>query len=175
MQGVFKIFQHIYYRPWMVDMPRQVHDLYTRCIKDVAYKQIMDDHVEYCWLAFKLIKFSYFSVGLFMVIRPAMQRILMDSRILPLQVFLPYLNPTTFPGYELHYAYHSMFLILAISGFSFSDTYFVSLMMMARAQLKVIMQMLRDLDTALLDEPEDRNGHERRLKRICQEQQFHIQ
>lgn len=175
LQGVFKIWQHIYYRPWMIDMPKQVHDLYTRCIRDVAYKRILDDHVDYCWLAFKLIKFSYFSVGLFMVIRPAVQRIFMDSRILPLQVVLPYLDPKTFPGYELHYAYHAMFLILAISGFSFSDTYFVSLMLMARAHLKVLMEMLLDLDRALLEAPADHSDHERRLKRICQEQQLHIQ
>lgn len=174
IQGVFKIFLHIAYRPWMIDMPRQFHDLYTRCIGHVAYKKILDDHVEYCWVCFKLIKFSYFSVGLFMVIRPAFQRIFMDSRILPLQVFLPYLDPQTFPGYELHYAYHSMFLILAISGFSFSDTYFVSLMLVARAHLKVIMEMLVHLDTSLVQTPNDRIDHERRLKRICSEQQFHI-
>lgn len=176
LQGVFKIFLHIAFRAWMIDMPKQFHDLYTRYMTEVDYKAILDHHVEYCWAAFRVIKISYFSTGLFMVIRPALQRIYdSDSRILPLQVFLPYLDPTTFPGYELHYVYHSAFLILAISGFSFSDTYFVSLMVVARAHVKVIIRMLKDLDRVLLEFPEDRVDQEKRLKRICLEQQLHVQ
>lgn len=174
-QGVFKIWLHIAFRPWMIDMPKQFHDLYTRCLEDPSYKKILDDHVGYCWMAFKVIKITYFSTGLFMVIRPALQRMFQDLRTLPLQVFLPYLDPSSFPGYELHYFYHSMFLILAISGFSFSDTYFVSLMVMARAHLKVIMEMLLDLDKVLHEDLENRYDQEQRLKRIVKEQQKHIQ
>lgn len=159
----------------MQEMSRMVHELYERNSDSLDYKRILDNYVEYCWTAFRVIKAMYFSAGIFMLILPCVLRVFTSNRILPFASYLPFLDQNSSPGYELNYIYHFFVMLIGVCAFSFSDTFNVSLMIIALGHLKIMMRMLQDVDLILMEPKSDPNDQKRRLKRICQEHQFHIE
>lgn len=168
-------------------MSRLFHEIYGNNKDNGKCKKILDEHVEYCWIAFKAIQFLYRFVGTSILILTGLLRIFTGSRVLPMQAYLTFLDANSSPGYELNYLYHISILILGVCGFSFSDTFFIAIMITSRGHLKVMMQMLKELNSDLLKKEIQSSSsasssstastedHFLRLKRICQEHQFHIQ
>lgn len=178
-QGVLKYTILIICVDWHLEMSRLIHLIYDRNIESPSCKRIIDKHVDYCWRTFRVVRSLYSTACLIIIVPGLLCRIFTtDIRIHPLESFLPYFDPTTSPGFEFNFILHLFLIYLAWAGFCFTDTYFISLLIIARGHLKMMIQMLHELNGVLLapeQQPPDHADHERRLKRICQEHQFHLQ
>lgn len=154
-----------------------IHEMYDRTEEATGRRAILEQYGTYCWKAYRAIKSLYYSVGIFMAAGPLVLRLCTSIRTLPFAIHLPYLDAATSPGYELSFCYMTVIIFIAVSGFTFSDTFFISIMIMALGQLKVLMHMLSEMDQDLT-EKESRCSVQMeaaRLKRICQEHKSHLQ
>lgn len=175
-QGVFKIFVAIYYRDWLLKVSGLIHDMYNRAELDVEQRSILELYGTYCWKAFRAIKILYYTVGCFMVAGPLVLRLCTSTRTLPFAIYLPYLDADSSPGYEVTFCYMLLIIAIAVCGFTFSDTFFIAIMIMALGQLKVIMHMLWELDQDLTEQLYCQHEIQAaKLKRICQEHKSHIE
>lgn len=173
-----KLYINLYCREWVFEVPRLFQETYDRCQRNIRLKRILDAHVEYSWRIFRFTKFLLYFVVSFLAVSPLVLRVFTGIRVLPIGILIPFVNVTESPGYELNYVNNLFSCILAMRGFTCSNSYFLTLLVTARAQVKVLAEMLQQLEDFEAPEQTKRKDSleiNKKLQRIVQEQQFHLQ
>lgn len=163
----------------ILELTHHFHEIYQRNVNHFQRKIILDQYVRYSWTAFRAIKVLNFVAGFFLVCTPLITGVALGGRMLPFGFYLPYLDHTGTPGYELNYLYMVVLIWLAIHGISASDGYFVLHIFLGMGHLAMISQMVRDLNKLLQEKVYHKSASleekiEVRIKEILFEHQEHF-
>lgn len=141
--------------------------------------QVLDRSVKHCQIAFRAIKFLYFTAIVTLSLAPLIVGILLGERILPIGIYLPYSDPSKSPGFEISYLLSVYMIFLGLRGLTSPESYFVVHVILGIGHLNMIMQMMDELNvvvqTKTLDpSPKLEREIEARIKDIVYEHQEHL-
>ena len=149
IQAAYKIYVFLAFRVRTVELSRQYHEIYARNAVHSKRKATLDRFMGYSLLGCRVIYITYTAWALVISIVPYVLRLTMNEFILPVAVSFPYLDPKSSPGYEVNYIFVLYAVLLARNGFTSSETYCVAHSFMGIGQLKLLEDMLDDLQELL--------------------------
>lgn len=174
-----KIYVYLFRRPEILQLSHKFHAIYLRSSGDPKRKLILDRFVSYTTRAYFLIRNLYIFVAALIGFCPLIAGILLERRILPFGLFLPFIDHKSSPGYEINYAYLIWTITLCIPGLAASEAYFVMLVILGIGHLTMMIGMLDELNGVLKLKNSTRGVYqlemevERRIKDIILEHQDH--
>lgn len=174
-----KIYVFIDHRIRILELTHHFHEIYRRNVDHFHRKLILDRYVRYSWTAFRAIKLLNFSAGFLLSAAPLPMSYLARERVLPFGFFLPVLDHTRSPGFEINYLYMLLLIYLAVHGLAASDGYFVLHIFLSMGHLSMMTNMVEDLNTLLQEKNYHKTGIleekiEMRIKGIIFEHQEHF-
>lgn len=177
---MMKIYIFVIHRRRIFELSNLFHEIYFRNMSKTHCRDILEKFVGYSRVAFKFFKCLYFAVGCFFLFTPIAMGLLMKERLLPFGLFLPYFDAKSSPGFEVNYFYICLLVVLALPGFTSSDSYFVSNIFLGMGHLDMMIALLDDLNELLGVEqrPMERSSKlelkiEHQLRQIVIEHQVH--
>lgn len=179
-QAVMKIYVFLFRRPKILQLSNKFHAIYLRNSGDPRRKLTLDRFVSYTTRAYTVLRNLYAVVAALIGFCPLIAGILLEKRILPFGLFLPFMDHKRSPGFEMNYAYSLLMITLGIPGLAASETYFVIHVILGIAHLTMMIAMLDELNEVLQKKNLIRWDYqiemeiERRIKDVINEHQDHF-
>lgn len=157
------------------------HEIYARQSGHPGRKRILDKYLAYSWMAYRTMKYLYYTAGVLLALLPLLLSLWLQERILPFGIFLPLLDHTKSPGFEINYLFTSLLIYFAVNGWIASETYIVAHVFLKVAHCSMLNDMVEDLGGLLKEEkgkgdkrsPEERKTAEA-LRELASEFQRHL-
>lgn len=176
-QSVVKLHFFLGRRDDVLHLSRHFHEIYLRNRKYPDRKAALDKFLDYSSKMYNGMKLVFYMSGSVLALGPIIISIYTRERVLPLGIFLPYLDYTTFPGYEVNYILIMYLLYLLINGLTSSETYFVLHVFLEMGLLNMLRCLFVELngliqEKALRDKKDSAldDQIERKIKEILFEQ-----
>lgn len=173
-----KLHVFLGHRQSLLQLLQTFQDIYSRAMQQER-KRVLDKFLGYSWFAYRAIRTLYFVAVSLLCVGPLIVGYIVRERNLPMALYIPYLDPTTRPGFEINYIMIVYLLYLAMSGLTASESFFVLNILLGISHLTMMNGMVDALSEFLRT-----NCHERgpdlqtriaaRIKEIIYEHQEHL-
>lgn len=145
---MLKLYIFLGSREKLLQLSRQSHETYQRNSHIHSRKEVLERFLNYSLMGYKTMKIFYFSSG-FIISTVPIVLFLLGKRFLPFGIYLPMLDHTSSPGFELNYIIMVCLVYLTVNGLTASETFFVMHILLGMGHLKVMETMVDDLSEAL--------------------------
>lgn len=130
----------------VLQLSRHFHEIYLRNAKYADRKAALDKFLDYSARMYRGMKLLFYMSGSVLAVGPLLISIYTKERLLPFGIFLPYLDHTTFPGYQLNYILIMYLLYILVNGLTSSETYFVLNIFLEMGLLSMLKCLLVELN-----------------------------
>lgn len=148
-QSLVKIPMFLVNSEKFIQLTNKFHELYLRNKDHPRRKHALDKYLKYSWISYKVMVCLYYLAGVLLSTVPLIIGYLIGARVLPFGIFLPYVDHTSSPGFEINYAFSVYMCYLAMRGWIASESYIVLHIFLGMGHLNMIEVLIDDLNEQL--------------------------
>lgn len=181
-QGCMKIYMFVYHRRTQIlQLSNSFHAIYHRNMEHQQRREILDRFVGLSRFSWIVIRNLYLTICPLIGLSPLVVGFLLQRRILPFGLIVPFVDPSSYSGTIVNYIYNLIFIFISTPGLAASEAFYVMHVALGVGHLHMMMGMLRDLQELLQKKQQDARGDvelekliEVRLKELIYEHQDHF-
>lgn len=182
-QGCMKIYMFVYHRRTQIlKLSNSFHAIYDRNVQHQQRREILERFVALSRFSWIVIRNLYLTICPLIGLSPLVVGVLIQRRILPFGLIVPFVDPSTYSGSVINYIYNVLFIFISTPGLAASEAFYVIHVVLGVGHLHMMMDMLRDLQELLQKKKKEEASDsaeleaqiEVRLKELIYEHQDHM-